>query len=136
MNVPRGQELEHGGVEGTPAAEDPMGAAANSRESVRSSIVEILADVLPGFADSPTLDTTPFVDLGMDSLLAAEVRRRLERRLGLRMSMSMFWRHPTIAEMVEALGERSAPTPSRTEPQQNALTELLSVLDDSPDEGR
>jgi acyl carrier protein len=117
------------------AADSPNGAAMSSPDSVRMSLVEVLAEVLPGFVDAPAMDTTPFVDLGMDSLLAAEVRRRLEHRLGVRMSLSMFWRHPTIPEMVAALGEQAAAAADEAEPHTSALTDLLSVLDDHAHEG-
>jgi acyl carrier protein len=44
-----------------------------------------------------------FADFGLDSLLAVELSGRLEKLLGRRLSPSLAWEFPTIAELAEHL---------------------------------
>jgi NAD(P)-dependent dehydrogenase (short-subunit alcohol dehydrogenase family)/acyl carrier protein len=46
----------------------------------------------------------PFGSLGLDSLMALEVRNRLERELGRSLPVSIVWNHPTVAELALFLG--------------------------------
>jgi NAD(P)-dependent dehydrogenase (short-subunit alcohol dehydrogenase family)/acyl carrier protein len=41
----------------------------------------------------------PFGSLGLDSLMALEVRNRLERALGRSLPVSLVWNYPTVAEL-------------------------------------
>jgi myxalamid-type polyketide synthase MxaE and MxaD len=57
---------------------------------------------------------TPMRDLGMDSFMAVELRRRLELSLGLALSAALVWQRPTIAELTLHLSGALAsgdPTP-------------------------
>ena len=48
----------------------------------------------------------PFKSFGVDSLMGVELRQRLEKSLGLRLSSSVVWNYPTIAELGEHLAQR------------------------------
>lgn len=48
----------------------------------------------------------PFNALGMDSLKALELRNRLEAGLGVTLSATMFWNHPTVAHLAPFLAAR------------------------------
>jgi acyl transferase domain-containing protein/pimeloyl-ACP methyl ester carboxylesterase/acyl carrier protein len=47
----------------------------------------------------------PLVELGMDSILKMVIRRRLEKRFGLSLSATVFWKRPTIDALIEHLLE-------------------------------
>ncbi|WBB61969.1 type I polyketide synthase [Streptomyces sp. WMMC500] len=49
---------------------------------------------------------TPLRSLGFDSLLATEVRARIEPVLGVRLAGDFVWRHHTLAALAEGLSER------------------------------
>jgi acyl transferase domain-containing protein/NADPH:quinone reductase-like Zn-dependent oxidoreductase/acyl carrier protein/short-subunit dehydrogenase len=52
---------------------------------------------------------TPFKTLGLDSLMALELRNRLESSLGLTLSATLVWAYPTVAELAAHLGQRLEP---------------------------
>jgi acyl transferase domain-containing protein/NADPH:quinone reductase-like Zn-dependent oxidoreductase/acyl carrier protein len=49
---------------------------------------------------------TPLTSLGFDSLLAMELRARLESELDVRLPGDFVWRHPTVAALADGLAER------------------------------
>jgi acyl carrier protein len=49
---------------------------------------------------------TPLGSLGFDSLASLEIRNRLERTLGIRLSATLLWAHPTVESIAEVLAER------------------------------
>ncbi|WP_346009780.1 type I polyketide synthase [Streptomyces sp. SID1328] len=56
---------------------------------------------------SATLDPdTPLKSLGFDSLLATELRIRLDADLAVRLASNFVWQHPTIASLATALAAR------------------------------
>lgn len=61
--------------------------------------------------------TAPFQSLGMDSMMALEVRNRLEASLGLRMSVTLLFTYPTAAALgdylLNALHLSAAPSPEQ-----------------------
>lgn len=83
--------------------------------------------------------TTPLAGMGFDSLMALELRKRLETSLRVELPATIVWRFPTIDAMVPFLAERmdvpldpepaAAPTANPTAP---AVTEAdLDRLSDS-----
>jgi acyl carrier protein len=77
--------------------------------------------------------------LGLDSLMALELRNRLERRSGAALSPTLAWNHPTLAAMAAHLAERlgvaldAAEAPA-VEPDLDALLAELEQMSD--DEAR
>ncbi|MFE4515881.1 SDR family NAD(P)-dependent oxidoreductase [Kitasatospora sp. NPDC056783] len=63
------------------------------------------AAVLHCRADSVE-DRTPFVALGLDSLLAIQLRNRLVHELGVQLPTTALWTHPTPADLAELLTGR------------------------------
>ncbi|MGW7001526.1 SDR family NAD(P)-dependent oxidoreductase [Streptomyces sp. NPDC054933] len=56
---------------------------------------------------STTLDPqTPLKALGFDSLLAMELRVRLESAFGVKLASNFVWQHPTLAALADGLAER------------------------------
>ena len=52
-----------------------------------------------------------FFDLGMDSLMAVELKNRLDTQLGTAVSSTVIFEHPTIAALAKHLAEEVLQTP-------------------------
>lgn len=77
----------------------------------------------------------PLRALGMDSLMALELRQRLERHTGLALSPSLAWNHPTVQALADHLGQRLSldadePGPAPAGDEVEALAAALAGLDD------
>jgi acyl transferase domain-containing protein/acyl carrier protein len=82
---------------------------------------------------------TPLGTIGFDSLLALELRNRLEASLGLALSGTLIWGYPTIQALVPYLAEKmdiplepaksAAPPPKEPEPAPQADHVLDFLLD-------
>src|SRR5262249_22141202 len=49
---------------------------------------------------------TPLNTLGFDSLMALELRNRLEASIGVTLSATMAWNYPTVAEIAPHLAQK------------------------------
>ncbi len=80
--------------------------------------------------------TTPLGNLGLDSLMSLEIRNRLEASLGLQLSATLVWGHPTVRAMADFLGPQlglgaDLTTKKEAEPQPvsaEAQTEMEDTL--------
>jgi amino acid adenylation domain-containing protein len=86
------------GTGGTGRPPAPSGTAAVLRELLAQS----LAIPVPEVGDD-----TPFLELGLDSLGAVDLVRRLERRLGRDMPATLFFEHRTVRELAAHLDLRA-----------------------------
>lgn len=124
------RSADHAGAEPEPVADRASGAlaaalAASSDRAaalgqVSATLARLLADVLPGRPDAAGVQ---FADLGLDSLRAVALRRALEREVGEPVPVTLFWAHPSPAELAEALTDRLY------RPADDGLTQLLALLD-------
>src|SRR5699024_2221166 len=97
-----------------PAGSDPPGAAAAKvwsqlpAETVHSELEiglrSILARELRMSETELELDR-PFAELGLNSVMAMTVRRETEQFVGLELSATMLWNHPTITALAEHLAK-------------------------------
>ncbi|MFQ6397031.1 SDR family NAD(P)-dependent oxidoreductase [Nocardia sp. KC 131] len=99
-------------AESTPidaAGSNPLRVEENPAESLNAAIRMVLGATLDLPAENmhPTAD---FNELGLSSLLGIEMRRRLETRLGIRISTAELFEHPTITALGAALADRVAGT--------------------------
>jgi polyketide synthase 12/myxalamid-type polyketide synthase MxaF len=92
--------------------------AAEAHGMMRAHIVQNVSAVLRLDPARIAIDK-PMRSLGLDSLMALELRNRLERSLGLKLSSTMIWNYPTAellaAYLLERLGFHSggeAPSPA------------------------
>ncbi|MDH6626121.1 polyketide synthase 2 [Streptomyces sp. LBL] len=75
------------------------------RTALEAYLAEQMGTVLQ--LGSARLDPqTPLRSLGFDSLLAIELRTRLESGLGIRLASNFVWKHPTIAALATALSNK------------------------------
>ncbi|WP_175747769.1 non-ribosomal peptide synthetase/type I polyketide synthase [Burkholderia ambifaria] len=90
----------------------PALSDASPRERKRllaDSIDRAVAQVL-GFG-AATLDRDlGFFEMGMDSLMALDVRTQLEKVLGIPLSVALLFDHPTVNALADFLAEQSSPT--------------------------
>ncbi len=108
---------------------------ANRLEVIERYLTEQTAAVL---RVDPTriLPNVPLQQLGLDSLMTIELRNRLEHDLGVRLSATVVWRHPTTAalsaHLLEAMdlgGSSEEPKSDLTEEDGAAMLAVLEALD-------
>jgi phthiocerol/phenolphthiocerol synthesis type-I polyketide synthase A len=51
----------------------------------------------------------PFAELGLNSVMAMSVRRETEQFVGIELSVTMLWNHPTIAALAGHLAKKLLP---------------------------
>ena len=78
----------------------------------------------------------PFPELGLDSMMAMTVLRETKKALGVDLSATMLWDHPTIASLAGFLAEAVAPQYEEPEPDDpeipaHTATSVLDALLDS-----
>ena len=85
-----------------------LAAAPTSRER-RTVVEELLRDQVARVLKRPPSGielTRPFRAMGLDSLMALEMRNRLEALVGLRLPATLAWNHPTIAALASFLASK------------------------------
>jgi acyl carrier protein len=105
---------------------------ADRLEMIERHLKEQLGQVLR-MAASGIDRQTPLATLGLDSLMAIELRNRLEASIGVTLSATLMWNYPTIADMAPFLAERmelALEAPAAAESDGAALDahDLLAVL--------
>jgi phthiocerol/phenolphthiocerol synthesis type-I polyketide synthase A len=81
----------------------------------------ILAGEL-GMPEAELESDRPFADMGLDSVMAMAVRREAEQLLGIELSATMLWNHPTIALLAGYLAKKLLP-------HENSESDIGLVLD-------
>ena len=72
----------------------------------------------------------PFAELGLNSLMAMAIRREAEQFVGIELSATMLFNHPTVAALATYLANRVAPEQDSSEDEMAALSASAgSVLD-------
>jgi epothilone polyketide synthase D len=72
---------------------------------LEAHLVEQIAEVL-GMSKAQIDAATPLKTLGLDSLMALELRNRLEASLGVTLSATLVWGHPTAAALGKFLADK------------------------------
>jgi len=101
-----------------------------TREPLRAAIITWLrqqvATVLRLGVESVP-DDKPLRSLGLDSLMALELRNRLERALHVKLSATLVWNYPTISALAAHLEGRLAAKHPEGQPGKPALKEEASA---------
>jgi len=87
------------------------------------------------------LDTErPFIELGLNSLMALSIRREIEHLVGMELSATMLWNHPTVeslaahltAKLIPAHAPASDTTTVPAEPAGSVLDSLFDRIESEP----
>jgi acyl carrier protein len=112
-----------------------LGAPAGDRRALLSlHIKDCARRVLSMDADGAIQDAVPLQDIGLDSLMALELRNELAQSLGLALSAGTLFNYPTVNELTQHLltllpAIEAAPVPIAA-----SKSEELSALDSLTDE--
>ena len=119
-------ELTGRGGQGAPDGSQLAEALAAADPSERATLLEALVRSAVGgvLRSAPAeLDVhRPFGSLGLDSLMALELRTHLAGALGREFPASLAWNYPTIAALTEHLAALTAPDAGVTDPPADART--------------
>ena len=85
------------------------------RAELEHALTAILAGEL-GVQDHELAVDRPFAELGLNSVMAMTIRREAEQLLGVELSVTMLWNHPTIASLADYLTGKLAPEDVAAQP--------------------
>ncbi len=75
----------------------------------------------------------PYRELGFDSVMLSELRRRLEREFGVTLSSTIFWVHPSLSALAghldPKLGAGAAPAPAASPTDGLSDAQVVAMLD-------
>ncbi|MFI2511136.1 amino acid adenylation domain-containing protein [Streptomyces sp. NPDC018972] len=106
----------------------PTADEAGGRSPVSSGTAAVLRELLARSLEVPPAavdDDTPFLTLGLDSLGAVDLVKRLERKLGRSLPTTLFFEHRTVRELAAHLDDR---VPDRPDGEPFALTPVQLAL--------
>ncbi len=99
---------------------------------VREQVADVLGVESTAAAGSPSPQLIDpertFKDMGLDSLVAVELRNRLARMTGVRLPATVVFDHPTPASVAAHILTRIAPNGSRRTPVEEELDRLEALL--------
>ena len=75
---------------------------------LQNGLRAILATELRTPEDEVELDR-PFAEMGLNSVMAMSIRREVEQLVGIELSATMLWNHPTIASLAGYLAKKLLP---------------------------
>jgi polyketide synthase 12 len=115
----------------SPVREELLGIASGAERLTHllGYVREQVAAVL-GLEVSKVESRQPLTDMGFDSLMALELRNRCEAGIGVRLSPTLIWAHPTLGELVPELARRmgvdlgDGPTPEMGEDAPDVVDDL------------
>ncbi|HEX7323602.1 MAG TPA: beta-ketoacyl reductase, partial [Mycobacterium sp.] len=108
-------------------------SAEERRSELQRELHAILARELRSAVSAVDVDQ-PFPELGLDSMMAMAMLKQTQRLVGMDLSASMFWNHPTVsalsAHLVELLAPRHAEQDDSAPTTADIMGESAGVLDE------
>jgi phthiocerol/phenolphthiocerol synthesis type-I polyketide synthase A len=101
---------------------------ATVRIELEGALIAIVAGEL-GVADGQLALDRPFAELGLNSVMAMSIRREAEQLVGIELSATMLWNHPTITSLAEYLAGKLTPEGVAAEAVDETSEDAGSVLD-------
>jgi phthiocerol/phenolphthiocerol synthesis type-I polyketide synthase A len=101
--------------------------ARDVQDELGNRLRAIVADEL-GIPESELDADRPFIELGLNSIMALSIRREIEHLAGLELSATMIWNHPTVAALSAHLAKRLA---RQEERQEETAVKATAVAPDS-----
>ncbi|COZ56201.1 Malonyl CoA-acyl carrier protein transacylase [Mycobacterium tuberculosis] len=129
MPAPAGADGSGANAYLLPARNWSVMAATEVRSELEQGLRRIIAAELR--VPEKELDTDrPFAELGLNSLMAMAIRREAEQFVGIELSATMLFNHPTVKSLASYLAKRVAPHDVSQDNQISALSSSAgSVLD-------
>jgi phthiocerol/phenolphthiocerol synthesis type-I polyketide synthase A len=110
-------------------------------EQVHSELENGLRTILARELQMPEAEFAvdrPFAELGLNSVMAMSVRRQTEQLVGLELSVTMLWNHPTVASLAAYLVKKLVPEENQgdiealSEDDSSVLDELFDIVESAP----
>jgi phthiocerol/phenolphthiocerol synthesis type-I polyketide synthase A len=128
---------------GAPSAETAAAWSTMRAEDVRRELSVKIRSILASelhTAESDLDTERPFIELGLNSLMALSIRREIEHLVGMELSATMLWNHPTVeslaAHLTAKLTPLEAPAPDTVtvaaEPTGSVLDSLFDRVESAP----
>ncbi|GGS30995.1 type I polyketide synthase [Actinokineospora fastidiosa] len=107
-------------------SEEP--ARRRGREGLLELVVGVVGGVV-GLDPGAVAPQRSFAEMGLDSLMAVEIRNRLAAETGLTMPVTLVYDHPTPAKLAEFLHRESgAPEPVRVVRAERAAEDAVAIV--------
>ncbi|WP_078971366.1 type I polyketide synthase [Streptomyces chattanoogensis] len=91
-------------------AEELQTLPAAERTARMAEVVRTVVGEVAGLPAAQVDPAEPFRSIGLNSIMGLELRNRLERLIGLTLSSTVVWNHPTAEALATELAGRLAPT--------------------------
>jgi phthiocerol/phenolphthiocerol synthesis type-I polyketide synthase A len=92
----------------TPARAWSQMSSDDLHAELENGLRAILATELRTAEEDVELDV-PFAEMGLNSVMAMSIRRAVEQLVGIELSVTMLWNHPTIASFSSYLAKQLVP---------------------------
>ena len=102
----------------------------DSLDALQSHLSQLVSDLAGSVAVADVDPTVGFFDLGLDSLGALEMRKKLEKDLGMKLKSTLLLDFPTVEKMAEALLEKLRPE----QPTLVQTAPLVDIANDADEE--
>ena len=127
-------------------ASSPEAAAAWSTmpaDDVRNQLIAKIRAILARelrTTESELVTDRPFIELGLNSMMAMAIRREIENLVGLQLSATMLWNHPTVESLAAYLTAKLVPAEvpavdtmtASAEPTEGVLDSLFDRVESAP----
>jgi phthiocerol/phenolphthiocerol synthesis type-I polyketide synthase C len=102
----RGAEQDARAIADAPMRRALVAASVPARRPMLEAHLREQAAKVLGLSPSRIDPQRPLGSVGFDSLMTLDLRNRLEASLGLRLSATVVWNHPTVAALADHLARR------------------------------